>query len=426
MCIAIWSPVDALIPKKTVLKNCFRNNPEGAGFARYNPETEKWECKKGLMTWKAFWRAFNANTFTPVDEVIIHFRVSTSGKLRSPDCTHPFPVVDDVNEMMHHDFETENIVMHNGVVGQGDGDASDSMVAVRDYIEPLQKYIDEDKILDILEELLLGSKCRWFIAKKNTVYLIGDWHEIDGTHYSNYSYKYVKPKVIYKHHGGAFSAGGGLFDQNWTHTNINHEAEIVDCPELSIYEFMPGNSIEVSARLFDWHQFDKHMVDVYTELRKEEEKKKLEKKEQEEALVDNVIHLPWGGGTTDLSDSAAESEAPSDDDLTEVYDANDDCVRALIDADGDIVWDSDGSAYNDDHPGAKEIECPACGDHEHCMDSPFEQTDPITNIVETVGDSLCVRCGAVFVDKTGEIVRWDVEIKDAHDEAMRMIEGDPF
>lgn len=87
MCIAIAKPKGVKIPKR-VLKACFLNNPDGAGFAY--PEDGKVKITKGLFSFRSFWREYRE--INPEDKsVLIHFRVATSGKIDSFNC-HPWRI----------------------------------------------------------------------------------------------------------------------------------------------------------------------------------------------------------------------------------------------------------------------------------------------------------------------------------------------
>ena len=188
MCIAIISESGVSLPKKTVLKRCFKNNPDGAGYAVLLADNT-WEGKKGFMTWKTFWKAFNNERYTKDDTVLIHFRIGTSGKKEHPDCTHPFPITENEEELMKHHFISKSIIMHNGTCGQGRKDLSDTMVAIVDYVDPLLPHIENEKMLNILHKCI-GTSSRWFIANGNSSWMLGDWDEEKetGLWYSNRGY----------------------------------------------------------------------------------------------------------------------------------------------------------------------------------------------------------------------------------------------
>lgn len=193
MCIIAYKPADAGAIKKEILKQCWDNNQDGAGIAHFDGEL--WQVVKGLMTWKSFWKTYNQFQFGKGDTVIVHFRVGTSGKNKKG-CTHPFPICDDYKKMNKTQFEAENIAFHNGVLSQGDGDASDSQEWVKYYIDPLLPYIEDEKIEGLLNKVLGtdDDTCRWVIATPQSVWLLGDWvdDKETGWSFSNKFYKTAK------------------------------------------------------------------------------------------------------------------------------------------------------------------------------------------------------------------------------------------
>ena len=58
MCIAITSPIGTEIPTDDILKTCFRNNQDGAGFA-FNTDIHQVKIVKGFMDFESFITAFH-------------------------------------------------------------------------------------------------------------------------------------------------------------------------------------------------------------------------------------------------------------------------------------------------------------------------------------------------------------------------------
>ena len=162
MCIAIYSLKGTDIPSEDILKTCFLNNPDGAGFA-FN-KGGKVHIVKGFMDYKGFISAFkkyDAEFGFKQRGVLIHFRIATHGGV-NVGCCHPFPI----------------------------SPLSDTMLFIRDYLTKI------------------GSNRNWFYNKKNTelIYELinskmailngnGDitategFHQgADGNYYSNCSY----------------------------------------------------------------------------------------------------------------------------------------------------------------------------------------------------------------------------------------------
>ena len=92
MCIAIYSLKGTDIPSEDILKTCFLNNPDGAGFA-FN-KGGKVHIVKGFMDYKGFMAAFkkyDAEFGFKQRGVLIHFRIATHGGV-NVGCCHPFPI----------------------------------------------------------------------------------------------------------------------------------------------------------------------------------------------------------------------------------------------------------------------------------------------------------------------------------------------
>ena len=85
MCIIIAKDKGISIPDRTILKNCFDNNPDGAGIM-WN-ESEFVHIQKGFMLWKDFNEFLNSlskRIDLKLASVVMHFRITTHGR------THQF------------------------------------------------------------------------------------------------------------------------------------------------------------------------------------------------------------------------------------------------------------------------------------------------------------------------------------------------
>lgn len=54
MCVIVYKPLEAPLPKEPLLRICWKRNPDGAGLMW--PENGTLHFIKGLMTWEASWR----------------------------------------------------------------------------------------------------------------------------------------------------------------------------------------------------------------------------------------------------------------------------------------------------------------------------------------------------------------------------------
>ncbi|MHA2063938.1 MAG: hypothetical protein ACXABY_06090 [Candidatus Thorarchaeota archaeon] len=344
MCIAVYKEEGQPVQKKKMYKRCFKKNNDGAGFAWWNKDKQVWVVKKGLMSFKAFWRTFNRDNNKlnfKEKQLLVHFRVGTSGNRKGPDCTHPFPVTKDLEEMRQLHFETPNLVAHNGVIGPGFGTASDTMIGVRDYIDLLWDMKKDERAVSIWKELLKFDKCRWFMAEGKDVRLFGTW--IKSTKYeskfsnSGYLPEPVKTESLPATTTGANFGAGSVF----VHTQRYYR-------NGNISKFCNTDG-DWSWNL--WKGFNHEHYSTITE--------------------DNNLTSP-----NEMQDYV---EAPAS-------------VMALLDKDGNILWDDDYS------PAEDLAACPSCLSE---------------NLVESEllsGDSGCADCGCVFQADTGDIVVYDPSI----------------
>jgi predicted nucleic acid-binding Zn ribbon protein len=451
MCIAILKEYGVEMPSNQILKRCWRLNDDGAGYA-YLRNDDKWQVKKGFKKWNAFKEAFEAEEFKADHTVVIHFRVGTSGKKGwegkswdcHPDCTHPFPIsmVDD--ELNAHEYVAENIAMHNGVHSRPTGDLSDSQLAVRDIIAPLAPYWNEDKnIRDMGTRLLHGiynNSNRWFMAIGSSYYLIGDWQKSeDDVWYSNDGYK----PVVTKYNKQGMEALRNYIERSKQHKK---EGKLHYLDGQLAYMFHSGGE-------WDWNKFGDYLA------------AQAPKPEEGKVVV-------------------FDKDGKVNDDITELYDATGNII-GLVDEDGNIIWDDvtmekdaddriecpkcsalqtqadidkengycmycgepcDGVDYLDDNyvecnecaatlhkddikdgicpwcyslidlsdwVGDNKIICPNCEEKNHLMDSSFD-----------VGDTECLRCGAVFLSTVvgkGGILTWNQDTKQQHDDFLRIV-----
>lgn len=185
MCIIIHKEPGIEMPVKRQLKHCWKKNPDGGGF--WIVRDNEVDAEKGFMSFKHFWRTIRKRNITVDDEVVIHFRIGTSGKNDS-ETTHPFPVTDDINMLRNTSYRTKYAMAHNGVIGPGDvkNNLSDTQKFVREILVNLYKYIDDKNVRDVVDNYIDGD--RVILFNNGITYRIGSWREEDGLWYSNYGY----------------------------------------------------------------------------------------------------------------------------------------------------------------------------------------------------------------------------------------------
>ena len=178
MCIIVYKPQGIKLFESTI-KNCFVNNPDGAGFSYV--ENERVTIEKGFFTVDDFMAAYTPHE---TKQAVLHFRIKTHGDI-SPENCHPFQV-------------TTNLVFaHNGTLWRMPSDTkkSDTWLFNELILQHLvhvygKKIIYDTKFKPLLEGYTSGSKLV-FLDHKGRVSILnedgGTW--ADGCWFSNDSWK---------------------------------------------------------------------------------------------------------------------------------------------------------------------------------------------------------------------------------------------
>lgn len=186
MCIIVYKRSGVELPTKDVLRNCWDNNPDGAGFMAYKGNEVAYS--KGFMKFKHLWKAFSKCGFTKDDSLAIHFRIATAGGVSQGNC-HPFPVSADKEDLTRLHGVTANVAMHNGIIGEGTEDLSDTQLFIRDVLSNLIPYVDDARVINAIENLTSSSKFVIFTPTGSK--FTGNWIEqkTTGLYFSNSTYK---------------------------------------------------------------------------------------------------------------------------------------------------------------------------------------------------------------------------------------------
>ena len=207
MCIAIYSPKGTDIPCEDYLKASWEENPDGAGFA-FNTNQNQVKIVKGFMKWESFWEAFQKYSREQNFKdrgVLIHFRVQTHGGV-NPECTHPFPIVDDEGCLQKLEYLSPYAVIHNGIISLTSFDArnktkmSDTMVFIQKYLTKIASYknwFENPKTFELIYDLI-ESKMAILRGDGTISATYGFEKDEDGNYYSNQSYKHGRYKAALK------------------------------------------------------------------------------------------------------------------------------------------------------------------------------------------------------------------------------------
>jgi len=211
MCVIAYKPMNVDFMSKSVLQECFNNNPDGAGFMfTANGEVH---IKKGYMNFNAFWKALKEvrNQYGEKIPYVMHFRISTQAGVNQQ-CCHPYPLSRNMDRLKQLDTTSKVGIAHNGIISlTTDRNAkgyNDTMKFITDYATLLIKkvnYWTNPNVAKALKELC-GSKLA-ILGSDNHCELIGDFIKDNGCYYSNATY--CKPKFT------TVNSSVSWYDDDW-------------------------------------------------------------------------------------------------------------------------------------------------------------------------------------------------------------------
>jgi hypothetical protein len=360
MCIAIYKPVGAELLSKDIYEQCWWCNQDGGSISYWDTQHKEWHVVKGLMEWEKWWETFedmrNAESIGTDTAVFIHFRVGTAGKSFEAALTHPFPISDNLGDLQETMFAARDIIAHNGTIGPGNksGTASDTMLAVLDYFEPLWNLtyyksgkVRNEKLEMILKEVLDTANSRWFVANGPDVKLYGPWiyDKTYDTHFSNDDYEnpYWEAYGCYST-GAPVGAWNGHFDRTFT-------AKYIRQGTIDIYLDKEG--------MWDWNAW---------------------RQMNDEVDSTSTVSAENSSASSHHPDACAYSDPPEKDGL----------ILAVLDDDGTLHWE-DSFEMDDDL-----LCCPDCA-----------SDDIVSYGGLNIADMACGSCGALFDAKTSEVFAYD-------------------
>lgn len=193
MCIAIVKPQGTEISDE-YLKNCFENNPDGAGIAY--AKDGKLYIVKGIFNQNTFIKTVREAEKLAEGDMLIHCRIGTSGKKDKENC-HPHIVNDSV------------VMIHNGILDidvPRNSKVSDTIIFIQEYLKDLPKdFITNPAILKMVEKFIgcknkfafLNNKGESAICNKNAgIMKDGIWYSNDTFSFYGYYYPYTDSELL--------------------------------------------------------------------------------------------------------------------------------------------------------------------------------------------------------------------------------------
>lgn len=190
MCVVILKPAGTELPTEDTINKCWKANPDGAGMMFL--ESGKVRIKKGYMELQEFLNAYNEMGFTKDDYLVLHFRISTGGGVTAAN-THPFPLSDDPVDLAGLDIICDQAMVHNGILGQAEGELSDTAVFVRDSLaDPaVSGNLGSKGIQNLIADATRGSRVFIMSTSPELALRTGKWHKDkdSGLWFSNTTWK---------------------------------------------------------------------------------------------------------------------------------------------------------------------------------------------------------------------------------------------
>lgn len=195
MCVVVYKPYNTDTPKESLLEECWEANPDGAGFMVLPENSSKVYMQKGFMTFEGLMAALNDLNLKKTDIVAYHFRIATSGGI-NPSMCHPFPVSKAAEQMMILKGSAKRVFMHNGIIGPGKGNLSDTALYVLGDLSRKRKLADHQE--EIARETT-GSRTLTFDAEEG-ILMTGSWTQENGLYLSNTHFKWSSPLQYFYGH----------------------------------------------------------------------------------------------------------------------------------------------------------------------------------------------------------------------------------
>ena len=209
MCIIIIKPKGVELPPLEILENCFNYNRDGAGYAYYSSSSnnKNVHIRKGYMNFNSLMQSINTVDNIPDTTMIIHFRISTSGKVDKGNC-HPYPINSKGNMLRQKKVDCKMAMAHNGILSNYtnyDSQLNDTQLFIQNTVSLLymakgQKMFNDNHINTSLDILRENSRLA-FMDNQGRVHKYGEWECDCGCFFSNTSYLShlpALPKAGYK------------------------------------------------------------------------------------------------------------------------------------------------------------------------------------------------------------------------------------
>jgi hypothetical protein len=192
MCVIINKPIGAKLPSENELRNCWDNNPDGAGVAIWDNKINQARIYKGFMKIEHYIHFIEklAKVYDiEKTAMVLHFRITSVGAT-SKGQTHPFPLSDKNAELASTQTTSNIAIAHNGTMDIAvSKNMSDTQTFIRDFLTKIyasnNQFYTDDNLMDLIGEITTSKLSFLHDGKIHTV---GDFDYYKGCEYSNKSY----------------------------------------------------------------------------------------------------------------------------------------------------------------------------------------------------------------------------------------------
>lgn len=264
-----------------------RSNREGSGFMYAKNGDDKVFIDKGYFDIDKLLQAIRALNLTEEDELVVHHRIGTSGKVSRENC-HPFVITNEhQNIIMTKGYTFDTALVHNGIFRNIDEymrlnpDFSDTYAFTRYIANPAYNLMtNQPEEFQKQFSVMLGWSKICLMHPVEGIQMIGDFIQDNGYFHSNQGYK----NYNYIDIGGVEqpkknSAGGGkqltlpsVYDQ----AKINKEKLKLTGHYININNFNATHFIftdpdyMADSRAYEFHNFDEAALLNYLSSRSDQ------------------------------------------------------------------------------------------------------------------------------------------------------------
>lgn len=195
MCIIATKPYGIGTIDHEILKRCFENNPDGAGFAYSIKGESNVRWHKGFMKYSDFESALDKMVLSRHKlenvQLLLHYRITTHGGTRQEN-THPFPISHKDKRLKALRGSTDAVCAMNGIVDVDipkDSNMSDTMHYIKERL-PMLSYLKWNFYTHPqFGDFIKRTGAKWVFMDAGNLYHFGEFNENKGWEYSNFTWE---------------------------------------------------------------------------------------------------------------------------------------------------------------------------------------------------------------------------------------------